>query len=325
MKWVLKAIVQKIISWLPNSQKVNFWFQKNITRGVVLSDDHFRDKLTHAIDHLRYYHEHCAVKPYRALELGSGWYPVVPIALFLNGVRETVSIDISPLMNREAILICINKYLEWQQKGQLGKLEDMIEEDRWNQLESLKDFDGDFEDLCRKLRLKLLVTDARDTGLEDDSFDLVCSNNTYEHIYPEILKDIIKEFQRLLKPGGVSSHFIDMSDHFAHLDGSISIYNFLRYSPQAWSFIDNSVQPQNRLRKVDYLRMYEELDISLLDEKDRPGDIQALRQEKLHPDYLDNYSAEELAISHTHLVSSKNAVVEVLDENMVHPQMLSKK
>lgn len=317
MKWALKAVVQKIISWLPNSQKVNFWFQKNITKGVVLTDDHFRDKLTHAIDHLHFYHEHSAQKPFRALELGSGWYPVVPIALFLNGVRETVSIDISPLMNREAILICINKYLEWQEKGQLGKLEDMIDEERWNQLEALKDFNGSLEDLCRKLRLKLLVADARNTGLENDSFDLVCSNNTYEHIYPEILKDIMKEFQRVLKPGGVSSHFIDMSDHFAHLDTSISIYHFLRYSPGAWSIIDNSVQPQNRLRKKDYLKMYEDLDISLLDEKDRPGDIKALKMEQLHPDYSDNYSTEELAISHTHLVSSKNASVNVVKKNMV--------
>ncbi len=165
MKWVLKAVVQKIISWLPHSHKVNFWFQKNITKGVMLTDSHFRDKLTHAVDHLHYYHEHCAVKPYRALELGSGWYPVVPIALFLNGVRETISMDISPLMNREAILMCIQKYLQWQQKGQLGKLEDLIDRDRWNQLETLKDFNGGFEDLCERLRFKLLVTDARNTGL----------------------------------------------------------------------------------------------------------------------------------------------------------------
>ena len=187
-------MVQKLISWLPNSQKVNFWFQKNVTKGVLLSDDHFQNKLTHAIDHVTYYHKHCSVKPYRALELGSGWYPVIPIALFLNGVRDTVSIDISPLMNREAIITCISKYIEWRDKNLLGKLEDHIEPDRWQQMEALKDFKGSFEDLCRKLRLKLMVTDARATGLPDNTFDLVCSNNTYEHIYPEILKDIMNEF-----------------------------------------------------------------------------------------------------------------------------------
>lgn len=318
MKWVLKAIVQKLISGLPNSQKINFWFQKNITKGVVLSDQHFADKLAHATDHVKFYQKHCGTKAYRTLELGSGWYPVVPVALFLHGVRETVSIDISPLMNREAILTCIDKFVTWHADNRLGELEDFIDEDRWQQLTALKDFDGSFEDLSRKLRLRLMVTDARNTGLPDDYFDLVCSNNTYEHIYGEMLHDIMKEFQRVLKPGGVSSHFIDMSDHFAHLDPSISIYNFLRYSKGGWSVIDNRVQPQNRLRKKDYLEMYEGLGVSLLEEIDRPGDRKVLLREKLHPDFGDNYTAEELAVSHTHLVSSKHSAAKQKVENLSH-------
>ncbi len=318
MKWILKAVVQKVISWLPNSQKVNFWFQKNITKGVVLSDQHFQDKLTHAIDHLKYYREHCDKKAFHALELGSGWYPVVPIALFLNGVEETVSIDISPLMNRDAMLSCIQKYITWEKEGRLGKLEDYVDAKRWQELVELEGTEYTLDELCERLRLKLLVCDARSTGLADDSFDLVCSNNTYEHIYPNILKDIMKELQRLLKPGGVSSHFIDMSDHFAHLDSSISIYNFLRYSSSMWSVIDNSVQPQNRLRKKDYLRMYDSLGITLLDEIDRQGDMESLLHEKLHTDFSENYSVDELAISHTHLVSSKTVRVSEPQENLVY-------
>ena len=50
------------------------------------------------------------------------------------------------------------------------------------------------------------------------------------------------------KPDGLHSHFIDMSDHFAHMDSSISIYHFLRYSEAQWKRIDNSIQPQNRWR-----------------------------------------------------------------------------
>lgn len=283
-----------------------------------MSDQHFQDKLTHATDHIRYYRKHCGTKSYQALELGSGWYPVVPIALFLHGARETMSIDISPLMNREAILSCINKYVQWQKEGKLGKLEDQIDETRWEQLVALQNFNGSLEDLCHKLRFKLLVSDARNTALKDDYFDLICSNNTYEHIYPNILKDIITEFQRLLKPGGVNSHFIDMSDHFAHLDPSIGIYHFLKYSANTWSMIDNTVQPQSRLRKKDYLDMYNELDISLIDEKDRPGDLTALKEEKLNPFFAQNYSAQELAISHTHLVSSKKVQVNREPKNLVH-------
>ena len=44
-----------------------------------------------------------------------------------------------------------------------------------------------------------------------------------------------------------------------------------------------------------------------------PGDPQGgSSTEKLHPDFAEHYNAEELAVSHTHLVSSKNAGAEVL-------------
>jgi hypothetical protein len=54
-KWKLKAIVQKSISILPGREKVNFFFQKNITKGVVLSDEHFSNKIGHALDHINFY------------------------------------------------------------------------------------------------------------------------------------------------------------------------------------------------------------------------------------------------------------------------------
>ena len=135
-------------------------------------------------------------------------------------------------------------------------------------------------------------------------FDLVCSNNTYEHVYPFVLKDIIVEFQRILKPGGANSHFIDMSDHFAHLDGSITIYNFLKYTEKQWDRIDNSVQPQNRLRLSDYEKMYDEAGIEILKKELRPGQPADLKKIKLSPQFA-SYSEGDLAISHAHLLSSK--------------------
>jgi len=84
--------------------------------------------------------------------------------------------------------------------------------------------------------------------LEDNNIQLISSNNTYEHIYPEVLGGIIQRMWALLAPGGIMSHFIDMSDHFAHMDRGIDIYNFLRFSEKQWDLIDNRIQPQNRWR-----------------------------------------------------------------------------
>ena len=144
--------------------------------------------------------------------------------------------------------------------------------------------------------------DATDLDFPAAHFDLICSNNTFEHVYPEVLRGILSEFRRVVKQDGVMSHFIDLSDHFAHLDRSIGIYNFLRFTPRQWRWIDNDIQPQNRLRWADYLAMYADLGIPVREQDFLPGDVDAVRQLPLAPAYRDR-PAGELAISHGYIVS----------------------
>jgi hypothetical protein len=93
-----------------------------------------------------------------------------------------------------------------------------------------------------------------------------------------------------------------MSDHFAHFDRTISIYNFLQFSDSQWKFIDNSIQRQNRLRIDDYYTIYKELDIPINEESYRKGDIEALKQIKLDTKFIGK-TPEIVAISHCHFVS----------------------
>ncbi|HMQ90984.1 MAG TPA: class I SAM-dependent methyltransferase, partial [Flavilitoribacter sp.] len=122
---------------------------------------------------------------------------------------------------------------------------------------------------------------------------------------PPILEKILAEMWRVLQPGGMMSHFIDMSDHFAHMDPSITIYNYLQYSERAWGIIDNTIQPQNRWRLPQYRTLYRALEIPYAEEKLRPGDVDAVRAMKLAPPY-DAMPAEEVAISHGYMVSWKD-------------------
>lgn len=304
-KWVLKAVIQKVLSGLPAGHRLNFWFQKYVTKGVRLTDDHFRDKYDAAVQHLKFYHRHAGHSPYSALELGTGWYPVVPIALFLNGASRIDSYDISSLMNGTRIRQTIELYLRWRKEGRLQSLEPYIQEERWQSLETIAGKQNiSLAELSKQIHLYLHLGDARKTQLPNNSRDLILSNNTFEHIYPEVLEGLIQEFQRVLKPGGVSSHFVDMSDHFAHLDSSISIYHFLRYTPQVWSRIDNSIQPQNRWRKPQYLDLLKEKGIEPLETEDRPGDPDLVRSSPLDSGFQ-RWSPEEIAVSHTHLVYTK--------------------
>lgn len=101
------------------------------------------------------------------------------------------------------------------------------------------------------------------------------------------------------------SHFIDLSDHFAHMDSSINIYNFLRFSKRQWDVIDNSIQPQNRLRWKDYRQIYRNLDIEIREEEYRKGSVELLSAVPLDASYT-SYTPAELAISHGYIVSFCN-------------------
>lgn len=302
-KWVLKAIIQKIISFLPASHRINFWFQKYVTKGVRLDDAYFTDKLKHAEDHLRFFKAHQPKGSFNSLEIGTGWYPVVPVCMYLAGSGQAVSIDLSPLMNLEGLKATIYKFQDWLKEGKLDHLNDYFLEERKQQLLKLKLDTIGFEGLLVAFNLEYRVGDARALSDKEESFDLIHSNNVFEHIYPGILEEILVEFKRVLKADGLMSHFIDMSDHFAHLDSSITIYNFLRYSEKAWARIDNEVQPQNRWRLSDYENLYQRLQLTITEKEFRPGEPEALKQVKLDPAFQDR-KPEDLAISHAHLVNT---------------------
>lgn len=304
-KWVLKAIVQKGISYLPNPERVNLFFQKHVTKGVELNDEHFGYKSTHAYDHIKHFRDLGKTSAdTEILELGTGWYPIIPAFMFLTESGRVTSVDIMSWMTKESQVVAFEKILEWREAGKLDQFNELIIQERWQEMLDVISNPQNYskESIDELLGLTPLIQDARNMDLADGSFDLICSNNTFEHVYPDVLKGILKEFKRVIRKGGVMSHFIDMSDHFAHFDNSITIYNFLKYSEKQWKRIDNSVQPQNRLRLVQYKEMYQDLGIPITEEHVRPVDSSVLEGQEIHTE-LQVYSQEELAQSHAYLIS----------------------
>lgn len=304
-KWIIKALVQKSISYLPYSQRINYFFQKHVTRGVRLSDEHFGLKMQHAREHHHYLLTFGGEHANRTiLELGTGWYPVIPLLFFLTGSGKVISVDIQKWMTRETLQITLLKFREWRERGLLDEELPGIDEQRWERLMDVCQNPSAYnlDQINELIGLESLVQDARNLNIKGDSVDFICSNNTFEHIPAEILSAILREFNRVIKPGGLMSHFIDMSDHFAHFDSRITIYNFLKYSEKKWDFIDNSIQPQNRMRFRDYKEMYKELGLPVSEDIIRKGDTEALKRVKIHSEFS-GYSDEELAISHATIIS----------------------
>lgn len=306
VKWIAKAIVQKTISFLPNPERVNLLFQRYVTKGVELSDEHFGFKITHARDHINYFRQHFGDEQQqrKILELGTGWYPIIPMSFYLTDLGAVTSVDIQDWLAKEGQLTTIRKMQEWDKAGKLRSYLPGFREDRWEKLLNILDEaeSHDRASINKLIGLEVMLEDARKLPFDDGHFDFICSNNTFEHVHEGVLSGILAEFKRLTKTGGLMSHFIDLSDHFAHFDHSITIYNFLRYSRKQWGMIDNNIQPQNRLRWKDYEAMYATLNIPISITDIREGDLALLATVAVHAEYAD-YSAEELAISHGYIVS----------------------
>jgi SAM-dependent methyltransferase len=303
--WIAKAVVQKTISVLPFKHRVNYLFQRYMTKGVLLTDALMDDKLTHCSNHLKYFFKH-GNKPegFTTLEIGTGWYPIVPIGLFLSGAAEIYTIDISSLLKTTAIHQTINRFLHYYSTGKLQTYLPNIKPERLQVLKTALTLQGQPQSILETMHIKTTVGDARKMIFADGRIDLINSNNTFEHIPEFILAGILKEFKRVLKPDGVMSHQIDMSDHFAHLDKSITIYNFLQYTDAQWNLIDNAIQPQNRLRITDFRRLHQQAGFKILEEINRPGSLADLNSITLAAQYRAN-TAEENAVSHTLLVAVK--------------------
>jgi ubiquinone/menaquinone biosynthesis C-methylase UbiE len=305
-KWKIKALVQKTISILPFSEKLNYIFQKHVTGGIELTEEYWGYKITHARDHINFYksYDKNGLNGKTALELGTGWYPIVPVCLFLSNIDKVISIDIKSWMTKSFQIKAIAKVVDSRKTGKLESYLTEINEERWDILEGIlkKNKNLTRDEINRIICLETVIKDARRTNLPDKSIDFICSNNTFEHIRQDILFDILKEFRRIIKDDGIMSHFIDMSDHFSHYDTSITNYNFLKYSENVWKLIDNSIQPQNRLRFIDYKRMYEKLNIPVSMELITGSRSDQLRQIKISKQYK-NYTEDELVISHGYIVS----------------------
>lgn len=307
-KWVVKAVVQKIISYLPFSRKINYFFQKYITKGVFLDEEYFLDRLGHAKTHLYFYHKYTNISlPNTTLELGTGWYPVVPVAFFLSGVNKIYSVDINFLTSKNRILITIKKFIESHNSGVLQQYLKVIPQ-KMQVLQSICDSEQNIstQEILDILNIVYHIEDARNLSFPNDTIDLINSNNTFEHIYPKILEPILVEMKRVVKKSkGVMSHSIDMSDHFAHFDRTITMYNFLQFSSKQWAWIDNSLMSQSRLRIYDYKKMYNQLNIFINEETFRSGNMIELNSIKLNKDYS-IMPKNEVAITHCHFVSVFN-------------------
>lgn len=300
--WKLKAVVQKAIGLAPASHRWNYAFQRYVTRSARLDGVWVNHKIDQTSCHLRSWRQYRgAVGPTTVLELGTGWFPVVPICLSLTGADRVETVDRLSLLRPDNLAVTVTELADRLRRGELEQRLGSIRSDRADALIALSGRERLHPAELPKLGVWPLSADARHLSRAGASVDLFVSNNTLEHIERAVLLDILREYRRLADPQAVMSHFVDMSDHYSHFDHTLHPLHFLRFDERQWRWWNNRVVPQNRLRLPDYRRLLRAAGFELLNES--PWVLEgSLEGVPIHDSFA-MLSPADLAVTHVWLVA----------------------
>jgi hypothetical protein len=157
-------------------------------------------------------------------------------------------------------------------------------------------------ELLDPLGIHYRIGNAGQSGLPEQSVNLIVSNVVFEYLSPAPLSEIMQEFRRIAAPDAVMSHSIDLRDQYASFDSRITFFNFLRFSDRQWRWLNNPIIPLNRLRISDYRRAFSESGFQIVDEINQQGDPSELARIPLAQRFR-GYPVEDLLVLYTDLVA----------------------
>lgn len=305
--WVLKALAQGAISFLPRSQSSNYYFQSYVTKSLELTTARFEHKLHQCNSHMENY---LATRPdslssFTVLELGTGWQPVVPVALFLCGASKIYTVDKASLLRPSRVREVFSRFVEYADLGRLFEIVPSVRKDRIHLLKHVMNDNDSLNgaELLKKLGVITIVGDIRYLPLPIPKVNLIVSTDTMEHIPEEVLLEIFARFKRLSSDNTVMSHCINMRDHYVTFDPSITPYNFLKYPEVLWRLFNNSLHYQNRLRIPDYCRIHESTGFKIANQTNEEASADDLHRIRLAKRFR-RYCFDDLLVVGTWILST---------------------
>lgn len=290
MRWTRKAKIQKACALLPGGDVLYRQIQR---RYGTLSPDPFKRLPQHSAMLRRLAELGFRAEGTRCLEVGTGHLPIAPLAFFLAGADEVVTVDLHRRLDTELTTVMIRRMVDATDRiAELydGLVDPAVFADRMAALDALPS--GSPEDLKSIGVHYAAPGDAGRMPDEDDTFDLSFSITVLEHVTPPAIAAILAEANRLLKPTGFAAHLIDPSDHFAHQDDSITRINFLRFSQREWQRVGgNEFSYCNRLRAPELERLFTDAGFAIerrLRTVDERSVAAVERGFPVHPDYSDH-------------------------------------
>jgi hypothetical protein len=251
MNWRMKAAAFRVLDALPHGADLHYYLQRRVTRTLPQSPAALDTYWDVAKSMLATFAQHDAAGcPTEILEIGAGCDLAAPLAFRMLGVARVVASDVQRLARIDLV-----HHAARHMAGKAGR--DAPPFDTWAELDAFG-----------------ITYRAPDSVVDryPDTFQCSCSNAVLEHVPSEQLSGLMRGLKAATRPGGLSIHLIDYSDHFARSDGRLSRFNFLKFTDRQWKKYNSGLQHVNRLRHGDYLRFFREAGFTVIEEMSQPGE-----------------------------------------------------
>jgi SAM-dependent methyltransferase len=305
-QWRVKGLIQQFLSLMPAGERINDRLQSTVgdlrnfegNIGLKVSD------WTGIMAYLREVRRN-NLEGQTVLEIGTGWYPTLPVCFALAGARCIYTVDLTPHLNAQQTLRMLNAL-----EPQLGRIAEFsgrqpaAVEQTYEQLRKA----GNLKRLLEVANIRYHAPqDAANLDwMPAGSVDIVYSNSVFEHVVPSVIPVIMREAWRVLQNNGLMVHAVACNDHYAHFDKRISFINYLQYSDRQWRLWNNRLNYQNRLRAPEFIKFAKDCGFRILHEARaiRPGTREALSKIRLAPEFT-GYSPDDLAATTVDFVAAK--------------------
>jgi len=184
------------------------------------------------------------------LELGPGQTPDLLFAALLYGAQKTLGYDVSEYLKQD-----IHDLALYQETR--AWITDAVEQGTLPQLNglNLNRLEAEGERIPRGM-LAVQLYDGVHIPIESKSVDVIWSKSVLEHV--QLPKALLEEMKRILRPGGVICHIIDLRDHGTFENGKDWL-RFLRYEQRTWDRMrSNRSTWTNRVRSPQWEALLEE-------------------------------------------------------------------
>lgn len=297
--WLIKSGIQRMISWLPAHA---FWyelFQTHVTRSTLLSETGFETRLN---DAARFYdrfrqHQPNAPESFTAFEVGTGWYPTFPIALYLCGASDIWTFDITGYLRPGRVALVLDFFCAAHDSGKLKQMLPAARPERIERLRALRQeaLRETPEQCLKRINIHVRVCDACENALPTGSVDFIFSCGVLEYIPPPILAKLLEEFRRVSSPHSAMVHWLDLADQSAFFDSNVTLFNFLRYTESQWVRRCSPLTPNNRMRINDFREAFARAGFTIKAEENREGKLDQLKNLALAPEFQ-KYSEADLLV-----------------------------